>query len=105
MKDNNFTSLAISLIQRIPRGKVATYGQIADLAGNRRGARMVVRILNSSSEKYDLPWHRIVNRNGQISLPRGNGYELQKELLEKEGVVFGSEDTIDLRRYLWQEQG
>jgi methylated-DNA-protein-cysteine methyltransferase-like protein len=64
---------------------------------------MVVRILNSSSEKYDLPWHRIVNRNGQISLPRGNGYELQKELLEKEGVVFGSEDTIDLRKYLWQE--
>jgi len=103
MKDNNFTSQAISLIQRIPRGKVATYGQIADLAGNRRGARMVVRILNSSSEKYDLPWHRIVNRNGQISLPRGNGYELQKELLEKEGVVFGSEDTIDLRKYLWQE--
>jgi methylated-DNA-protein-cysteine methyltransferase-like protein len=105
MKDNDFTSQAISLIQRIPRGRVATYGQIADLAGNRRGARMVVRILNSSSEKYDLPWHRIVNRNGQISLPRGNGYELQKELLEKEGVVFGSEDTIDLRKYLWQEQG
>jgi methylated-DNA-protein-cysteine methyltransferase-like protein len=103
MKDNDFTSQAISLIQRIPRGKVATYGQIADLAGNRRGARMVVRILNSSCEKYDLPWHRIVNRQGQISLPRGNGYELQKELLEKEGVVFGSEDTIDLRKYLWQE--
>jgi methylated-DNA-protein-cysteine methyltransferase-like protein len=103
MAADSFTSQAISLIQRIPRGKVATYGQIADLAGNRRGARMVVRILNSSSEKYDLPWHRIVNRNGQISLPRGNGYELQKELLEKEGVVFGSEDTIDLRKYLWQE--
>jgi methylated-DNA-protein-cysteine methyltransferase-like protein len=105
MEGEDFTSQAISLIQRIPRGKVATYGQIADLAGNRRGARMVVRILNSSSEKYDLPWHRIVNRQGQISLPRGNGYELQKELLEKEGVVFDSEDTIDLRRYLWQEQG
>jgi methylated-DNA-protein-cysteine methyltransferase related protein len=97
-----FHDRAVRLIQRIPKGKVATYGQIATLAGEPRGARQVVRILNSSWKKEKLPWHRVINRNGQISLPPGGGYELQKSLLEKEKVIFGLGDTIDLERFLWK---
>jgi methylated-DNA-protein-cysteine methyltransferase related protein len=97
-----FHTRAVRLIQRIPKGKVVTYGQIAALAGEPRGARQVVRILNSSWKKEKLPWHRVINRNGQISLPPGGGYELQKSLLEKEKVVFGPNDTIDLKCFLWK---
>lgn len=99
---DTFHTRAVRLIQRIPKGKVVTYGQIAALAGEPRGARQVVRILYSSWKTEKLPWHRVINRNGQISLPPGGGYELQKSLLEKEKVVFGSDDTIDLSRFLWK---
>ncbi|NMC42794.1 MAG: DNA methyltransferase [candidate division Zixibacteria bacterium] len=99
---DTFHTRAVRLIQRIPKGKVVTYGQVATLAGEPRGARQVVRILNSSWKTEKLPWHRVINRNGQISLPPGGGYELQKSLLEKENVVFGPDDTIDLGRFLWK---
>lgn len=91
----------VRIIRRIPRGRVATYGQIAALAGSPRAARQVVRILHSSSETENLPWHRVVNGKKGISLPPGRGYELQKALLEKEGVVFGIGDRIDFDRFLW----
>ena len=81
---------------------MATYGQLAVLAGEPRGARQVVRVLHSSSEKEKLPWFRWVNSKSKISLPIGGGYELQKALLKKEGVTFTEEDTIDFARYLWQ---
>jgi methylated-DNA-protein-cysteine methyltransferase-like protein len=98
----DFTRQAIARIKRIPQGKVATYGQIARLAGNPRGARQVVRILNVYSDKEKLPWHRVINREGRISLPSGRGYELQKSLLEDEGVQFDRGDVIDLKRFLWK---
>ena len=97
----SFSQRLKSLIKNVPRGKVATYGQIAGLAGNPRAARQVVRILNSSWEKDKLPWYRIVNRTGRISLKPGQGYEIQKQLLEKEGIRFRDDDTIDFDRYLW----
>lgn len=96
-----FTTKVIALIAAIPRGQVCTYGIIAAHANNNRGARQVARILHSSSRKHDLPWHRVVNREGRISLPRGNGYEHQKELLEEEGIVFDNNDRIDFRSFLW----
>lgn len=99
---HSFTELAKKSIKRIPRGKVATYGQIAALAGSPRGARQVVWILHSSTDKDELPWHRIINGKGQIGLPRGSGFELQKALLEQEGVIFDQTDTIDLKRFAWQ---
>jgi len=92
----------IDVIKKIPRGRVATYGQIAAMAGDPRAARQVVRTLHTSSDKEKLPWHRVINSQGRISLPPGRGYELQKTLLEKEGVKFGLGDRIDLKRYLWQ---
>lgn len=96
-----FTKLAITAIKKIPRGNVATYGQLAAMAGNPRGARQVVRILNVYSESHKLPWHRVVNREGRIALPVGRGYELQKQLLEDEGVVFDRQGRIDLTRLQW----
>jgi methylated-DNA-protein-cysteine methyltransferase-like protein len=97
----SFHDLVIARIKSIPHGKVATYGQIAALAGNPRGARQVVRALHSSSAKEKLPWHRVVNAKGTVSLPRADGYELQRSLLEAEGVEFGLRDTIDLARFRW----
>jgi methylated-DNA-protein-cysteine methyltransferase-like protein len=103
--DKDFTSKVIRLIKSIPKGKVATYGQIACLAGFNISVRRVVWILHSCSEKEGLPWHRVVNRRGTISLKPGAGYEKQKEMLKKEGIVFDERDRIDLERYLWEPAG
>jgi len=95
-----FTAKVIEIIGAIPRGRVSTYGIIAAHAGSPQGARQVVRILHSSSGKYNLPWHRVVNRSGGISL-RGNACAHQKALLAEEGVEFEDNGAIDLSRFLW----
>lgn len=94
-----FTERVLEIIRSIPPGRVLTYGLVAGLAGNPRGARQVSRILHSMSRKYGLPWHRVVNIRGGVSL-RGGGEELQRTMLEAEGVVFGNSGRIDLSRYL-----
>ncbi|MBN2735843.1 MAG: MGMT family protein [Spirochaetales bacterium] len=96
-----FTEKAIALIASIPEGRVMTYGGIAAWCGLPREARRVARLLSNLSHKHDLPWHRVVNRLGKISLPESGGYELQKKLLESEGVVFDGSGRISLKRYLW----
>lgn len=96
-----FTLKVVSIIKQIPPGKVSTYGVIAESAGNHRGAREVARILHSSSDKYNLPWHRVINRLGKISLTRFSGYEEQRQRLLDEGITFGDNDSIDLDSYLW----
>ncbi len=98
------TSLTIEIIQiikNIPAGKVLTYGQVAAAAGNNRAARQVARILHSSTKKHALPWHRIVGKNGMISFAPGKGYEVQKKLLEKEGIIFMNA-KIDLDIFGWK---
>lgn len=96
-----FTAKVIEIIAAIPAGKVTTYGIIAAHANNKRGARQVAMILHSSSAKHDLPWHRVVNRNGQISLKRGHGYERQMKMLVAEGILFDECQRIDFSKYLW----
>ncbi len=96
-----FTQAVLEIIQKIPEGKVMTYGQIATLAGQKRGARQVVRILHSMSRLHDLPWHRVVNKSGCIGIPEKEGYLLQKALLQSEGITFSSEDLIDLKQFLY----
>ncbi|MCK4672969.1 MGMT family protein [candidate division WOR-3 bacterium] len=96
-----FYQRVIATIKNIPEGKVATYGQIATYAGNPRAARQVSFILHSSSEKENLPWHRVVNSKGSISLKPGHGYEIQKQMLKKEGITFKENDCVDLKRFLW----
>ena len=76
-------------------------GLVATAAGNHCGARQVARILYSSSDKYGLPWHRVVNQKREIS-PRNSGTHLkQKQMLEAEGVVFDGNERISFDLYLW----
>ena len=91
-----------AVVRRIPRGKVATYGQVAALAGRERAARGVSWILHSSSETAALPWHRVIGGRGGISLPRGRGFEEQRKRLVAEGVAVGPGGRIDLERCQWQ---
>ena len=96
-----FTLRAIAIIRSIPRGRVATYGQVAGVAGSPHGARQVARVLHSLSRARRLPWQRVINSRGSISLPRGGGFERQKALLESEGVAVSRAGKIDMGRYLW----
>lgn len=95
-----FTKQALQHIREIPFGQVATYGQIAKVSGNPRGARQVARILHTMSRKYQLPWHRVVNAKGEIS---HTGSE-QRELLEMEGIEFSLNGKIQLAQYQYQFQ-
>ena len=90
----------ISIIQSIPKGKVMSYGQIAALAGTPNGARLVVRILNSSSKKHNLPWGRVVRSSGEIGLP-GEGGTQQRALLKSEGIEVETGKRIPMK-YFWQ---
>jgi methylated-DNA-protein-cysteine methyltransferase-like protein len=99
---SDFTQDVINIIKNIPVGKVLTYGRIAKLAGNPNGARQVSWLLHSSSKKYNLPWHRVINSQGRIALKAQDGQDYQKILLEKEGVEIGSTNKIDLKKYIWE---
>ncbi|XMB72909.1 MGMT family protein [Mycoplasmatota bacterium WC30] len=93
-----FTLQVIDIIKGIPKGKVMTYGQIAANAGNPWGSRQVSRILHSMSSSYGLPWHRVINSKGEISL-KGEGKFIQEELLFSEGIEVKN-GKIDLNTYL-----
>jgi len=96
---DSFTERAINIIKNIPEGKVMTYGQIARIAGSARGARQVVRILHSMSTKYNLPWHRVINSKGEIGLTEDESYNIQKLILQSEGVKIISHRKINLKEY------
>jgi len=98
MSEKTFTQRLVEVIKSIPRGQVATYGQLAAMAGNPRGARQVVRVLASLSAKEGLPWHRVINARGTISLT-GAGFDEQKALLEAEGVAVDGRGAVDLNAY------
>ena len=91
-------------VRKIPSGKVATYGQIADLAGLYGKARLVGSALFRVDIADDIPWHRVINAKGEISysFQRQGGDYLQKVLLEEEGIEFKSNGKIDLNKYRWQ---
>jgi methylated-DNA-protein-cysteine methyltransferase-like protein len=93
------------LIARIPEGRVATYGQIAVLAGFARNARQVGYALAALPDESPVPWQRVVNARGEVSLRRADdlgrsGY--QRHLLEEEGVAFDLDGRIDLERFGWK---
>ncbi len=90
------------VIATIPRGRVATYGQVAELAGFPGSARRVGKILSQLPRGTKIPWHRVVNASGRISLPEhAGGHARQRALLEKEGVAFGANGRLSLRRFQW----
>jgi len=93
------TRRIIEQILAVPRGKVSCYRDIALKAGLPNGARYTVRVLHSLSEKYDLPWHRIIRSNGSIALREGEGKELQIKLLRSEGVKVSPAGRVDMERF------
>jgi methylated-DNA-protein-cysteine methyltransferase-like protein len=92
-----------AVIRRIPKGWVATYGQIAAMAGLPRRARLVGHVLQNLSPNSKIPWHRVVNAKGEVSwsLSRNGGDALQQRLLEQEGVEFDDNNRFDLERFRW----
>ncbi|MFX1328913.1 MAG: MGMT family protein [Promethearchaeota archaeon] len=99
---SEFTEKIIYVIKNIPKGKVLTYGFIAKLAGNPSAARQVSWILHSSTKKYNLPWHRVINSKGLIALKSVEDREYQKNLLQKEGIEVLNDFKVDLKKFLWR---
>lgn len=91
------------IVRRIPPGRVATYGQVARLAGLPRQARRVGYALSALGGEEGVPWHRVVNAQGRISLrASGDRDGRQRELLEEEGVEFDTSGRLSLERYRWR---
>lgn len=108
-QQNDFNQSIWEIARMIPYGKVATYGQLAKLADSPQGIdaptykawgpRWVGTAMAACPD--NVPWHRVINAKGEVSLRRGGGYERQRSLLVAEGVVFDERNRIDLKRYLW----
>jgi methylated-DNA-protein-cysteine methyltransferase-like protein len=92
-----------AVVRRIPKGWVATYGQVAAMAGLPRRVRLVGHVLQHLDAGNDVPWHRVVNAKGDVSYSacRNGGDEVQRRLLEAEGVAFDQRDRFDLERFRW----
>lgn len=98
--------LIYTVVRQIPYGQVATYGQVAELAGLIGKPRVVGYALYRVTDADAIPWHRVINAKGEVSRsPHRNGTDdLQQSLLEAEGVQFNAQDKIDLQQYLWRAE-
>lgn len=91
-----------AVVRQIPAGKIATYGMVAQLAGNPKWARVVGYALHSNPEPGVIPCHRVVNRFGGLAPAFAfGGEQRQRALLEAEGVLFHEDGTVDLETCLW----
>ncbi|MCM1273288.1 MAG: methylated-DNA--[protein]-cysteine S-methyltransferase [Clostridium sp.] len=90
--------LVFSIVEEIPEGTVATYGQIASLAGKPKNSRLIGKILSLSEFYGQYPCHRVVNCNGRIA----PYFTEQKKLLEHEGISFKNETCVDIQKYKWK---
>ena len=100
---NGFFERVYEIVKLIPAGKVATYGQIARLAGNNRMSRQVGWALHVNPEPYVIPCHRVVNRFGHLAPAFAfGGEEVQKQLLLAENVEFAEEYVVDMDKCLWK---
>lgn len=99
--DASLAARILAAVRRIPRGKVCTYGNVADVAGLPRRARLVGTVLRQTPASGDLPWFRVINAGGRISFPMGSdAYARQRSKLEAEGVPFLG-GRVDLKKYGW----
>ncbi len=98
----NFKERVILIVKKIPYGKVTTYGTVATLAGVPQGARLIGGILQHNHQSHSLPWHRVVNKDGHVSIksleyPKA----LQEALLQQEGIEVTTDFMINLKKYGW----
>jgi methylated-DNA-protein-cysteine methyltransferase related protein len=93
-----------AVVRQIPYGQVATYGQVAELANLAGQARLVGYALYRVTHGLEVPWHRVINAKGEISQSpfRHGDDDLQRTLLEREGVQFNATGKVDLQQYRWQ---
>lgn len=99
---DSFYDRVYRMVRRIPRGRVTTYGHVAALCGKPRAARTVGWALHALPDDSGVPWHRVINAQGGISISKvGLPPELQRALLEREGVEFEPDGRVDLARWGW----
>ena len=96
-----FHARVYAAVRRVPRGRVSTYGRIAELLGSSRVARHVGWALAALPSAKRVPWHRVINSAGRISHGDPARAVTQRRLLEREGIDFDARDRVDLRRYGW----
>lgn len=102
MKINRAYAAVWAEVKKIPRGKVATYGQIATLAGYAKQPRLAGYAMAHTPDNEKIPWQRVINAQGKLSFPpRSTTYRKQRTLLEQEGIVFIA-GRVDLERYRWK---
>lgn len=94
--------MILAVISQIPYGRVATYGQIAKLAGLAKHARLVGKVLSQLDEGTDLPWYRVINAQGKLSLNKLDieGQNIQQLRLSQEGI-FVNQGRVNLKQYQW----
>ena len=103
VKTSNFANKVYDIVMHVPKGKVSTYGMIATLSGNPNAARAVGQILHKNPNPIKIPCHRIVNRNGRLAPSFAfGGSDIQKILLEREGISFDSNNKINMKQYEWK---
>ena len=95
--DEDIVYEVLSVVDEIPEGKVATYGQIAKLIGREKNSRLVGKILSRAEYYGDYPCHRVVNHDGRTA----PGFSEQRWLLEREGVKFKENGCVDMKHYQW----
>lgn len=101
-RDTSYTRI-YAVTRRIPHGRVATYGQVAELAGLAGHARQVGYALHAMATDDPIPWHRVINARGEVSTRTEPGSDrAQRAFLEQEGVVFSAAGRVDLVRFQWR---
>jgi methylated-DNA-protein-cysteine methyltransferase-like protein len=99
---SDFSTRVYDLVRRVPHGRVVSYGGVAAMLGHPRAARGVGQALHALDDDTDVPWWRVINRNGEISI-RGvpHAPQLQRALLHREGVRFDQRGRVDWKRFGW----
>lgn len=104
VENSGFFEKVYKIVETIPVGKVATYGQIARLCGSPRAARQVGWALHVNPRPFVVPCHRVVNKSGRIAPSFAfGGEDVQRNLLLQEGVTFTDQNTVDLKKHLWEK--
>ncbi|KAA9000049.1 MGMT family protein [Affinibrenneria salicis] len=100
-ENDTFRQRVFQIVAAIPRGQVTTYGDIAQMAGSSRAARQVGGVLKRLPQGSRLPWHRVINRKGELSL-QGEDFQRQRQALLAEDIEVDAQGRIDLNRFRWR---